>query len=124
MHVVGHRKDIAGKTSNTVRACIQNLALGAFAQILHFGKGTQQLVLVLRGFARRLGHRIGCSGGCRFDSLVSHGFALAGCRVRHRSQSILSISGSLGYQGSEGKNQAFMASASGLRPAPCNRPWE
>src|SRR4029450_8478124 len=92
-------KTVARKTGDAIHACIQNLALGAFAQVFHLGKGAQELVLVLGCFTRCLGHRIGCFGSCRFDSLVSHGFALAGWRVRHRSQSILSISGCPGISG-------------------------
>ena len=59
MHIVGDRQHVAPKPRNAIDPRIENLPFRAFAQVLHFGKRAQQLVLELRCFSLGLGDRIG-----------------------------------------------------------------
>src|SRR5439155_16412036 len=77
-------ENIARETGDTVRARVRDLALGAPAQVLHFGQRAQQPVLQIRGFPGERRDRIrrgfGRRGGFRRLSLNASG---AGGRIRH-----------------------------------------
>ena len=88
VHVVRHRQYVAGKPRDTIESRIENLALGSFAQILHFRERAQQFVLELGGFAPGFYRRVGRLWS-RGALSLSHGFSLAGGSIRHRAQSIL-----------------------------------
>jgi len=86
MHVVCDCQNVAGKSRNAIQAGVENLALGAFTEILHLGERAQQLVLEFGCFAPGFSHGIGRLGSRSVVSLGGHGFVLAGSWVRHRAQ--------------------------------------
>src|SRR6188474_3418280 len=89
MHVVGDREHVACKSCNAVEPRIENLTLGALAQVFHFGKRAQQLVLEFRGLALGLGKQVGLFGRRRVLRFGGRTFSLAGGWVRHCFLSIL-----------------------------------
>src|SRR5689334_2385809 len=58
LHIVGHRHDVARKLGDAILARVSHLALGAPAQVLHFGQRAQPAILVLGRLARQNGRRI------------------------------------------------------------------
>ena len=90
MHVVSDREHVARKSRDAIESRVKHLALGTFAQVFHFCKRAQQLVLKFGGLAFGLGSRVGLLGSRRVFSLGGRTFCLAGGWVRHCFQSILS----------------------------------
>ncbi len=87
MHVVGHCQHVAGESGNAIDARVGDLALGAFAQVLHLGQRAQQSVFEFRSRFQSGGdllgrHQFRCPGsGCVALGLGSR--VVSGGPVRH-----------------------------------------